>query len=121
MVWATIMYAAPLFGFIAFLGVPIRTIQLLRGTIQRDYQNAGPKAQSTLQLALIPAFFVALAIVNATYAVYDHMTCTAGAGCAQGEFGVVFSFGLLGIAYVALEILLLPLAISTRKVRDAQF
>ena len=109
-IWILFMYVGPLLGAIALVGIPVRVVQLFKGDLGRRYQRLVPWGKAVVSLGAISAVGVLAAAGGAFFALYSHLTCDSGGGCAQGEFSIAFSFGVLGVAYVVFEILLLPFA-----------
>jgi hypothetical protein len=107
-----IMIVTPLFGLVAMFGIPLRVIQLLNGSLVCRYKLLKPWGKVIVGLGAIAGIGVLVVAAGAAFAVYSYSTCSYGAGCAQGEFSVAFSFGLLGLAYIGFELLLLPLMLS---------
>jgi hypothetical protein len=118
--WILFMYVGPILSAVALAGIPIRVIQLIKGDIRRRYQRLVPWGKAIVGLAALSAVGVLAAAGGAAFALYSHLTCDAGGGCAQGEFSVAFSFGVLGVAYVVFELLLLPLTLPVARVTHAQ-
>ena len=118
--WILFMYIGPILSAIALVGIPIRFIQLFRGHLWRQYQQLVLWGKVIVALAAISAVGVLLAAGGAVFTLYFNLTCDAGGGCAQGEFSVLFSLGVLGVAYAVFEILLLPLILPIARATHAQ-
>jgi hypothetical protein len=107
--WVLLMHIGPVLGCLALVGIPIRTIQLFSGNIKRRFRRLAPWAKAIVGVGAVSGVFVVAAAGGVVYALYSHITCNSGGGCAQGEFSVAFSAGVFGLTYVVFELLLLPL------------
>ena len=119
-IWILVMYIGPILSAIALVGIPIRAIQLFRGDLRRRYQQLVPWSRAIVAIAAISAVGVLVAAGGAVFSLYSYLTCDAGGGCAQGEFSLAFSFGVLGIAYAVFELLLLPSTLPNARASHAQ-
>jgi len=118
--WYLIMYVGPILSVVALVGIPIRVMQLVRGDLRRRYQRLVSWGKAIVGLAAVSAVGVLVAVGGSLFALYSHLTCDVGGGCAQGEFSLAFSFGVLGLAYSVFELLLLPLALPIASASHAQ-
>ena len=119
-IWILFMYIGPILSAIAVVGIPIRVIQLFKGDLRRRYQRLVLWGKVIVDLAAISAVGLLAVAGGAVRALYFHLTCNWGGGCAQGELAVAFSFGVFGLAYVVFELLLLPLVLPIARTAHAQ-
>lgn len=119
-IWILLMYVGPFLSIIAVVGIPIRAIQLFKGDLRQRFQRLVPWAKAIVGLGAMSAIGVLVSAGAAFFQLYSSLTCSAGGGCAQWQFSVAFSFGVLGVAYVVFEILLLPLALPVARASNAQ-
>jgi hypothetical protein len=118
--WIIFMYIGPVLSAAALVGIPIRVIQLFKGDLQRRFRRLLPWGKGIVALGAVSAVGVLFAAAGAIYELYSNVTCNVGGGCAQGEFSVAFSLGVLGVAYVIFELLLLPFILPIAQARYAQ-
>jgi hypothetical protein len=119
-IWYSLMYVGPIVSIVALFGIPIRLVQLFTGRIKRSYRGLLPWGKAVMGLAAISGLGVLATAVGAFWSLYAHLTCNVGGGCAQGEFSVAFSFGVLGLTYVVFELLLLPIVLPIARAPHAQ-
>lgn len=117
--WVLLMHIGPVLACLALVGISIRTVQLFTGDIKRRFLRLAPWAKAIVGVGAVSGVCVLAAAGGVVYALYSHITCNSGGGCAQGEFSVAFSAGVFGLTYGVFEGLLLPLGFLAGKARHA--
>lgn len=99
--------ASMLAPFVGAVGVPIRLIQMLSGSILRHFARLTRFGKGVVLLSAVAAVPMLVAGFATLYEVYENTTCISN--CAQGIVGVAIRAGDFGLLYILFECLLSPI------------
>jgi hypothetical protein len=98
---------AMLGAVVGVVGVPIRLVQMCRGSILRHFARLTRPAKGVVLLSAVVAVPMLFFVIATLYEIFETATCSSN--CAQGGVGALILGGDFGLLYILFECLFSPI------------